>query len=436
MHSQKMHIGENIMMLRRLTAAALTIFIGAAVSGLGTSPKAFAQDAALLAKAKAIQAKIISVDTHVDIPLDFSTDAYDMMKPGVRGQQVHLPTMISGGYDAPFFIVYTGQGERNTVGYAHALAEAFTKFSAIHKLTEQLYPDKIGLALTAADARRIHASGKKIAFIGIENGYPIGKDIRLLDQFYDFGGRYFGPVHNGHNDLADSAQPRKDEPAEEWHGLSPLGKQVVKRLNELGIMVDVSHSSAKSTLDMLALSATPIIASHSGAKGMFDHPRNLSDEALEGFKRNGGVVQIVAFDSYLKAIPAEKTTAIAALRKEMNIQGGEGGGRMAPDVAKAYDAKVAEIDKKWPKANVQNLVDHIDYAVKKMGVDHVGISSDFNGGGGIDGFNNSGEAINVTVELVKRGYTEEQIGKIWGGNLLRVMEKAEQYAAGLKKGGK
>lgn len=410
-------------------------FAAGLCAALLLSTSAFAQDAALLAKAKAIQAKVISIDTHVDIPFDFSTDAYDMMKPGVRGQQVHLPTMISGGYDAPFFIVYMGQGERNTVGYAKALSEAFQKFSAIHKLTEQLYPDKIELALTAADVRRIKAAGKKIAIIGMENGYSMGKDIRLLDQFHDYGGRYFGLVHNGHNDLADSAQPNKakGEPDEEWHGLSPLGKQVVKRLNALGIMVDISHSSHKATMDALALSATPIIASHSGVKGVSDHPRNLSDEALAAFKRTGSVVQLVAFDSYVKAVPAEKTAAIAALRKEMNIRPGDMD-KLPPETLKAYDARMAEIDKKWPRANVANYVDHIDYAVKHMSIDNVGVSSDFNGGGGIDGFNNSGEAINVTVELVKRGYTEEQIGKIWGGNLLRVMEKAEQYAAGLKKG--
>lgn len=414
-------------MLRRLICICLLL--------AGVALPACAQDAALLARAKALHAKIITIDTHVDIPLDFSTDAYDMMKPGPRGQLVHLPTMISGGYDAPFFIVYVGQGERNTAGYAKALGEAFIKFGAIHKLAEQLYPDKIGLALTAADARRIRASGKKVALIGLENGYPMGKDLRLLDQFYDFGARYFGPTHNGHNDLGDSAQPRRDEPAAEWNGLSPLGKQVVKRLNELGIMVDVSHSSAKATMDMISLSATPVIASHSGVKGITDHPRNLTDEALDAIKRTGGVVQIVAFDSYLKAVPPAKTEAIAALRKELGVQPGEFS-KMSPETERTYDAKMAEIDKKWPKANLKDFGAHIDYAVKRMGVDHVGISSDFNGGGGIDGFSNSGDAINVTMELMRRGYTDEQIGKIWGGNLLRVMEKAEQYAAGLKKGAK
>ncbi len=394
----------------------------------------FAQDAALVARAKAIQANILTIDTHVDIPFNFSTDAYDMMKPGPRGQQVHLPTMISGGMDAPFLIVFVGQGERTTAGYAKALADAFTKVAAIHKLTEEIYPDKVELAYTAADARRIHAAGKKVAFMGMENGFPMGKDLRLLDQFYDYGVRYLSIVHNGHNDLADSAQPdkRKGEPDAEHNGLSALGKRVVKRLNQLGIMVDVSHSSEKSTLDMLAASAAPVIASHSAVKGVSDHARNLSDAALEGIKRSNSVAQIVAFDSYLKAVPPEKTAAIAALDKDMGLDKPGGRQNLTPTQLQIYDARMTEINKKWPRANVKNLVDHIDYAVKKIGVDHVGIASDFNGGGGIDGWDNAGETFNVTLELVRRGYTEEQIGKIWGGNLLRVLGDVERYAARVK----
>jgi membrane dipeptidase len=416
----------------------MKLWVGIAAAAL-FSGSAFAQaDADLIARAKTIQSRIITIDTHVDIPADFATPAYDMMKPGPRGQQVHLPTMISGGLDAPFLIVYVGQGERNTAGYAKALSDAFVKFAAIHKLTEQLYPDKIELALTAADVRRIHAAGKKIALIGVENGYPMGKDLRLLDQFYDYGARYMGLVHNGHNDLADSAQPNKakNEPAAEHSGLSPLGKQVVRRLNELGIMVDVSHSSAQSTLDIAMTSKAPIIASHSGVKAVFDHARNLDDAGLEAIKRTGGVAQIVAFDSYLRAVPAEKTAAIAALGRDMGFIEPGDILKMTPEQTAMYDAKMTEIDIAWPKANVKDLADHIDYAVKKIGIDHVGIASDFNGGGGIAGWNNAGETFNVTLELVRRGYTEEQIAKLWGGNLLRVMEKVEQYAARFKKAGK
>jgi len=388
------------------------------------STSAYGAEDALMAKARAIHDKVLTIDTHVDIPFDFG-ERYDMMKPGPRRQQAHLPTMISGGLDAPFLIVFVEQEERTTAGYAHALSQAFNKFASIRKLTEETYPDKIELALTAADARRIAASGKKVAFIGVENGYPMGKDLRLLDQFYDYGARYMGLVHNGNNDLGDSAQPKKGEPAAEWNGLSPLGKQVVARLNELGILVDVSHSSDKTTRDIIAASKVPVIASHSAVMGVSKHARNMSDEALVALGKAGGVIQIVAFDPYLTVTPPEKLAAVEALNKEMGIAGPAGVEKLSPEQMAAYDARMAEIQKKWPKSNVRNLVDHVDYAVKKIGIDHVGLASDFNGGGGIDGWNDAGETLNVTRELVRRGYTEEQIAKIWGGNLLRVMDQAQ-----------
>jgi len=406
------------------------------VAALLVSTPALAQtEAELFAKAKEIQAKVISIDTHVDIPFDFASPAYDMMKPGVRGQQVHIPTMIEGGLDVPFLIVYMGQGERTVSGYAKAAADAFTKFSAIHRATDELYKDHLELALTAADVRRIVGSGKKATVIGMENGYAIGKDLRLLDAYYDYGARYLGLLHNGHNDLGDSAQPNrtKKEPDAEHNGLSPLGKQVVTRLNELGIMADISHASMKTALDMIAVSKAPVIASHSSVKGVFDHPRNVSDEVLDAIKKNGGVVQIVAFDPYLRAAPPQKTQAIAALQKTMGIRSGADVDRLQPGQLQAYEAELATIENTWPKAGVANLVDHMDYAIKRIGLDHVGISSDFNGGGGIRGWSNAAETINVTLELVRRGYTEEQIAKLWGGNLLRVMEQVEAYA---KRAGK
>lgn len=388
-------------------------------------------DAALADRAKAIHDKAIAIDTHVDIPPDFATAAYDFNLPGKRGQQVHIPTMIEGGLDAPFLIVYVGQGERNTQGYAKALSDAFLKFSAIHRAAEQQYPDRIELATTAADVRRIIASGKKPVLIGMENGYPMGKDLRLLDLFQEYGARYFGLVHSGHNDLADSSLPQarlKDVP-EEHNGLTDLGKQVVARLNELGIMVDVSHSSNKSTLDMIATSKAPVIASHSSVKGVYDHARNMSDEALDALKKNGGVIQIVAFDAYLRPVAKEKTEAVQALLKELDMANRDDFAKLTPQQLAAYDARMLELDTRWPKAGVRDLVDHIDYAVQRIGIDHVGISSDFNGGGGIAGWMGAADTPNVTLELVKRGYTEEQIVKLWGGNLLRVMEDVEKHAA-------
>ena len=390
---------------------------------------AYAQsESDLYAKARAIHERVLTIDTHVDIPFDFATPAYDMMKPGPRGQQVHIPTMIEGGLDAPFLIVYMGQGERTIAGYAKAAADAFTKFSAIHRAADDLYKDKIELAYTAADVRRIYTAGKKPILIGMENGYSVGKDLRLLDVYYGYGARYLGLLHNGHNDLGDSAQPNAKEPEAEHNGLSPLGKQVVEKLNELGIMADISHASMKTALDILAVSKAPVIASHSAVKSVYDHPRNVSDEVLDAIKRSGGVVQVVAFDPYLRAVPAEKTKAIEALRKTMGIRNGADIERLQPGQLQACEAELATIENMWPKADVKNLVDHMDYAIKRIGIDHVGISSDFNGGGGIRGWGNAAETLNVTLELVRRGYTEDQIAKLWGGNLLRVMEQVEAYA--------
>lgn len=401
------------------------------IAALMIAAPAYAQsEADLYAKAREIHERVLTIDTHVDIPFDFATPAYDMMKPGPRGQQVHIPTMIEGGLDAPFLIVYMGQGERTVAGYAKAAADAFTKFSAIHRAADELYKDKIELAYTAADVRRIYAAGKKPIVIGMENGYAIGKDLRLLDIYYSNGARYLGLLHNGHNDLGDSAQPDRTakEPDAEHNGLSPLGKDVVAKLNELGIMADISHASMKTALDILAVSKAPVIASHSAIKNVYDHPRNVSDEVLDAIKRSGGVVQVVAFDPYLRAVPPEKAKAVQALQKTMGLRGPGDVARLESGQRQAYDAEMANIENMWPKANVANLVDHMEYAIRRIGIDHVGISSDFNGGGGIQGWGNAAETLNVTLELVRRGYTEDQIAKLWGGNLLRVMEQVEAYA--------
>jgi membrane dipeptidase len=388
----------------------------------------------MIVRARGIHDRVISVDTHVDIPPNFATGAYDPMKPGPRGQQVHIPTMIEGGLDAAFIIVFVGQGPRTTAGYAKALSDAFVKFAAIHRVTKDMYPDQIELALTANDVRRISAAGRKVALIGIENGYPMGTDLRLLDQFYDYGARYFGLVHNGHNDLGDSAVPsrRLNESEAEHGGLTDLGRHVVHRLNELGIMADVSHSSKQTTLDIIAESKAPVIASHSSLKGIYDHPRNMSDEELLAIRESNGVVQVVAFDSYLRAVPQGKQDAISGLWEEIGVKNFSDFGELNDEDLKVYDAKMAVIELEFPKAGVKDLIDHIDYAVGKVGIEHVGIASDFNGGGGIAGWSDASETFNVTLELVRRGYTEDQIAKLWGGNLLRVLADVEAYALQFK----
>lgn len=337
----------------------------------------------LVARARGIHDRVMTLDTHVDIPFNFATREHD---PAKAEAQVTLDSMEAGGLDSAFFIVYVGQQERTEENYRNATADAVAKFDAIHRMTEYMYPDRIGLADTAAEARALHAQGKLVALIGIENGFVIGKDLSLLEDFRNRGARYMTLVHNGHNDIGDSAQPRPqfgDVGAEDNGGLSDFGYQVVEELNRLGILVDISHVSRQTMLDATRHSRAPVIASHSSVTAVADHPRNMNDEQLLALKENGGVIQIVAFDPYVR----------------------EGG-----------------------NANVELFVDHIDYAVDLIGIDHVGISSDFGGGGGIEGWNNALETFNVTLELVRRGYTEDNIARLWSGNVLRLLEEAERIA--------
>ena len=393
-------------------------------------------DPALVARARAIHDRVLTLDTHVDInPANFTAERNYTQR---LTNQVNLPKMEEGGLDAVFFIVYVGQDTAlNAAGYARAHAAALEKFAAIHRLTEEIAPDRIGLALTAADVRRIYASGKKVALIGIENGYPVGTDITNVRKFYDLGGRYLSLAHNGHSQLSDS---NTGEATGVWlhNGLSPLGREVVAELNRVGIMIDISHPSKQSMMQTLALTKAPIIASHSGVRAICNHSRNLDDEQLLGLKKNGGVAQLVAFNSYVKCgqDSPERTAAIQALRAKFGVTGGRGGGQPADTAQRAaYLAELGEVNRKFPappRATVKDFADHIDYAVKLIGIEHVGISSDFDGGGGVEGWSDASETFNVTLELVRRGYTEEQIGKLWSGNLLRVMERVQAIAKGLK----
>jgi membrane dipeptidase len=479
-----------MLMIRSLTAlGAAALALTAAAGPAAQAPQA---DEALIKKARAIHERVITADTHNDINVrNFTAETNYTQR---LDTQVNLPKMVEGGLDVSFFIVYVGQGPLTPEGYANAYKQASEKFDAIHRLTKEIAPDKIELALTAADVRRIAKSGKKVAMIGIENGYPIGEDIKRVKEFYDRGGRYISLAHNGHSQLADS---NTGEATGEWmhNGLSELGKQVIAEANRLGMMVDISHPSKQANLQAIALSKAPVIASHSAARALADHSRNLDDEQLLALKKNGGVVQTVAFASYVKvANPSpERVAALTALEKEFGLpdgslrgrggRGGGGGGRArgagtppanaasgAPPVTTGSGAAVIgatppadtqrgggqrgggrgnalaslpeekraeaqrrldEIDKKFPpppRANVKDFVDHIDYIVKKIGIDHVGVSSDFDGGGGVDGWNDASETFDVTLELVRRGYTEEQIGKIWSGNLLRVLEQVQKLA--------
>lgn len=483
-------------MNRRYISSAAALLLGFATAGYSVrAQQAPAADDALMKKARAIHDKVITMDTHNDIsPANFTAERNYTQE---LTNQVNLPKMFKGGLDASFFIVYTGQGPLTKEGYDNAYKQAIEKFDAIHRLCEQIAPDKIGLALTADEVRKIAASGRKVALIGVENGYPLGDEttaVARVKEFYDRGARYLSLAHNGHSQLSDSNTGEVE--GWKWNGLSPLGKQVIAEANRLGIMVDVSHPSKESMMQTLQVAKAPIIASHSAVRSLADVSRNMDDEQLAALKKNGGVIQVVAFASYVKTDSPERKQALDALREEFKLPkgtnlGGRGGrGRgSAPGAAGAPGAgapptgtppagtppagappagatpgggrqgggrgnalaaltdeqraelqtKLAALDAKFPpptRATVKDFVDHIDYAVKKVGIDHVGISSDFDGGGGVEGWNGADETFNVTLELVRRGYTEEQIAKIWSGNLLRVMAQVQKVAADLQKSAK
>ena len=421
--------------------ASLVLALLVGVSCGGTEPMESVADVApsedeIVEQARGIHERVLTIDTHDDIPFNFATEEVD---PGVRGErQVDLPKMREGLLDVGYFVVFVGQTPRTPENYEKAKSDAMMKFDAIHRMTDEMYPDEIGFANTADEIESIHAAGKLVATIGIENGYVIGKDLSLVEKYHDLGARYMTLAHGGHNDIADSATPRADEPESEHDGLSEFGEEVVAEMNRVGMMVDVSHISKQAMLDAIVASRAPVIGSHSSMRAINDHPRNMDDEQLLALKDNGGVIQTVALGSFVKSASPERQDAIATLREEMGIEGRNvarslGEQELSEDEYEArlseYETRLAQIDEQWPPANVADFVDHIDHGVDLIGIDHIGISSDFDGGGGIVGWNDASETGNVTLELVRRGYSEEEIAKLWGGNLLRVLREAERIAS-------
>ena len=401
----------------------------------------------LVLKAKLIHEKVITIDTHCDINIKNFTDSINYTQD--LESQVTLPKMEKGGLDVAWFIVYTGQDSLTEEGFKSAYDNAVSKFNAIHKLTEEIAPDRIELALNSNDVRRIQKTNKKVAMIGIENGYPIGNDIRNVEKFYNLGGRYMSLAHNGHSQLSDSNTGEEDDI---WlhHGLSDLGEEVVFEMNRLGMMIDVSHPSKEAIKQMISLSKAPIIASHSSARALCDHSRNLDDELLLLMQKNGGVVQTVAFNAYINKEKYDKRNEVnSELGKQIADSLGEEWlewndiKKLESNERNRYfdflekmntirKQKLLSMNNIPPAVDVQDFIDHIDYMIELIGIDHVGISSDFDGGGGVEGWGDASETFNVTLELVKRGYSEEQIEKLWGGNLLRVLDDVEQIAKELQ----
>ena len=390
----------------------------------------------------------LTLDTHVDIPINYMTE----IDPGTETElQVDLGKMKTGGLDVAFFIVYTPQGELTDAGYQEGAKIAATRLQAIQKMSEN-YKDQIILASSVDDVRNANEAGKLVALIGVENAYPLGydcdvasrahaetiakADISICDpdifgikSWAARGVRYMGITHFGHNQYGDSSNPHPERDNGPRHnGLSEAGRQLVKDLNKHGIMVDVSHAGKGTMMQAADLSRSPIIASHSGVKAIADSARNLDDEQLRKIAAVGGVAQMVALDAYVKPYTEAQTKFRENLRKELSLETSEDRAAASAEVLADYEKRILGMWDIEPRASVADFVDHIDHAVKIAGIDYVGIASDFDGGGGVAGWQDASETPNVTAELVKRGYSNQDIAKIWGGNLLRVMEAAEKAA--------
>jgi len=424
-----------------------------------------------LTLAREIHQRHCILDSHVDIPWNFATEQVD---PGISNDslQVDLVKMRQGGLNCVFFIGFSSQGPLTPEGYEKARKEAMNGIEAVHRLCEQMYPEQIELAASPDEVARITSAGKLTAVIGMENGYPIGTDLSLVRSYYDLGVRYITLCHMGHNDICDSANPghkphpegeRLDPlgerlfgllsyletlytpipPEPKHNGLSRFGERVVAEMNRLGIIVDISHASEGTFWDVIKISKAPVIASHSSCRALCDITRNLDDRQLRALKENGGCIQVTTVPGFVR-FPQAQHEAYQAMIEKVGLTGLDYTDILAmykenqqayKELLERCQTEFRSIAKQFPPADVADFVDHIDHVVKLVGIDHVGIGSDFGGGGGVVGFKDASEAVNVTAELLRRGYSEEEIAKIWGGNLLRVWYAVEKVSSTLRDKG-
>jgi microsomal dipeptidase-like Zn-dependent dipeptidase len=413
--------------------------VGLAVALLVATTSFAAPSADNLQKAAAIHKQIVTFDNHLDIPFEYGAGALDAANNGES--QFDLPKVEQGILKGAAIAIFVPQGPRTAEGVQQARAKAEQKYEILTSIAKK-YPDRAEIAYTPADVRRIEKAGKFAIVLSILNGSLIGNDLSQIDAWQAKGVRLFGFTHNGNNDLADSSRPHLllGDKLDEHKGLSELGKKAVARLNELGVVIDVSQLSGNALAQVLSLTKAPVVASHSNARAIIDHPRNLSDEQLLAIKKNGGVVAVNAYSSWVRPLPPEAQTKLNAIRakygvpQEANIAGVQpltekGVKVLSRETFAKYSEEFHDVTGSAEyRASLEEYVNQIDYVVKKIGIDHVGISSDFNHGGGVTGWNNEGESLNVTAELLRRGYSQEQIAKLWGGNFLRVWEKVQSLA--------
>lgn len=388
--------------------------------------------AAAAPNARRVHEAAVVLDTHFDTPANLGRPGWSILDRHDRvldDSQVDLPRMIEGGVDGGFFVIFTPQGPRGAAGNAAARDHAVFRATEIREMVAR-HSAQFELALAAEDAGRILARKKRFVFMSMENGSPVAGDLSLMKTFHDLGVRMIGPVHFRNSDLADSATD-----VSEWGGLSPAGRAFVTEANRLGMVIDASHASDQALDQMIALSEAPIILSHSGCKDVFNHPRNVDDARLKALAAKGGVIQINAFSAYMVPTPRipEREAALAELARSLGVSGRE---TMTAAQRRAFAEGRKAIDARWPlpRANMDDFMKHMLHALALVGPDHVGVSGDFDGGGGIQGLEDVTGYPEITRRLVAAGYTQADINKIWGGNALRVLKAAEAVRDRLKTG--
>jgi membrane dipeptidase len=371
--------------------------------------------------------RMLTLDSHIDTPAVLQRPGFDITRRNSWEEdlsQVDFPRLREGGMDGGFLVVYVPQTERTPAARAESVALARSRFQVIEQLVAR-HGGQAGVATDAAGLRRLREEGRFAFAIGIENAQAIGNDLDVLREFHARGARYLGITHMKNNDFADSST---DPAGPEHMGLSHLGRAAIQLCNELGILPDVSHASDDAAREILRISRGPVIASHSGCHAVFPHPRNLNDELLRGIAASGGVVQVNFFSAYVADLPPDpaRTAALDEWRARYRDRWNE-----LDEATKRESARVRlELEKRFPLplAPLERGVDHIDHAVRLLGIDHVGISLDFDGGGGVMGVMDMAGMPRITAELMRRGYSEEDLAKLWGGNLLRALEVARLLA--------
>jgi membrane dipeptidase len=412
-------------MMLRAGLACLPLFLAScapALDGSGSdilSP----EQATVMSEADDFHESIMVFDSHLDTPALFHTPEYRFLERQTweeHGTHVDYPRMNEGGLDGGFWVIYTRQGPLDEASYRAARTHGIMRQAAIREFAAK-YHDKVALAFTADDAERILAEGKKVVFQSMENSYPLATDVSLLETFYIGGLRMIAPVHFANNQFADSATDIETL----YEGLSPLGEELVREANRLGLILDGSHASDDTVRDMIALSTTPIILSHTGATAIFDHPRNIGDDLLLELAASGGVIQMNIFGGYLEALQPspERVEALAALEAQYGANPAE----MDEATLAAWRAARMELEREYPRprSTYEKFMEHTFHVLELIGPDYVGISGDWDGGGGVDGMSDVSMLQKITRDLLAAGYTKEDVEKIWGGNMMRLMRAAE-----------